>query len=139
MLVCLPLQWGWAYVHVAADAAHTASHSHSDEELASMMVAPVGDVVHSISEEHTHHHADGHAHNDEQAHEPGSGSNAEHHSHYIMVLGLAAEMAVVEGLPVLQRVGCAPASPLGAAVFSRIERPKWAAALSAVSAYIQPI
>lgn len=117
LMVCLPLQWGWANAHVAADAAHTASHSHTSDELTAIMLAPIGNVTHSVEHSHSHDADHGNDHGSSKAHE--------HHSHYITVLGLGVEPVALPEFDAPHGVSLAPVSRLDATVFSRIERPKW--------------
>lgn len=125
MLVCLPLQWGWANVHVAADAAHMVNHSSAD--VAAWLVAPIGNLnhspapAHSYDDHHPHSESAGHDHD----HEHADSAAHDHHSHHLTVLALGIETMPMPETKLTQCLTPVPANRMGASVVSRIERPKW--------------
>ncbi|MGY8904632.1 MAG: hypothetical protein ACKVIH_08820 [Burkholderiales bacterium] len=121
MLVCLPLQWGWANVHVAADAAHMVNHNSHD--LAAWLVAPIGNLNHSL--EHAHSHDGDHQHGESADHAHTDSTAHDHHSHYLTVLALGIEALPMPETKLTQCLTPVPVYRLDANVLSRIERPKW--------------
>jgi hypothetical protein len=106
LMLLQPLQWTLAAVHIASDAAHGASHRHTDPAASTLASAGACNVLGHMSDAHACH---------------------DNHTHTTTVLGPGADPHVsAHGSTGCQRIH-AEAPRFDSVWLTPIERPKWMA------------